>query len=585
MWASSALSTSSGQFQMAREMYRLAFQDGLSLGQAVAQAKAVVSDPDVRRSWVFLGDPLTSFGAKPAPAESPAPPEETPPPPGETAPPPYSPPPPPGETPPPPEETPPPPEETPPPPEGITSSQFLVFPTSFDLKTPSLSESTSVSNRPASLHDTFVGIAIVNPNQTVNEVVLLDVDPQGEEKANFQLDAPLGANGQTVFLTTEMMNVDNGGISLLAQGREAPLEGLLMVGDKNMKMLDGIGGQLAEARELYFPIAREDSTASTLLFLFNPQKQDDANVLLKAFDAKGSLLREAALEIPANGTAMGTLGELFGGEFSLSQGFVELTSDVPIRGFQFEAGAQAFSALNGQIRTQTKRLLSPHFFVDQGGGTTQIQLLNLETNDVFVRLQAFDNDSNLLAAREFQLGPHTLFVGDIGQLLNFDVGTVKADVISGYLDLKITPAGAAGAFGAAASVLGSVSFTGNEGKFRSTLPMAVEGWTKALFPYFVQSVDLEVFTGLAILNGQTETAQVTVQAFNESGRLTAQAKFDLPAGKRVVDLLDSPSFFGDWFGQISGHLQVSSTVPVVTFVLFGDFASEFLASVEAQRQD
>ena len=75
VWASSGLNSSLGQLQMASELYRLVFQDGVSLGEAAAQAKAAVSDMDVRRSWIFFGDPLTSFGAKPAPAESSTPPQ------------------------------------------------------------------------------------------------------------------------------------------------------------------------------------------------------------------------------------------------------------------------------------------------------------------------------------------------------------------------------------------------------------------------------------------------------------------------------------------------------------------------------
>ena len=69
VWASSALNASPEQVRLAREMYRLAFQEGVSLGEAAAQAKAVVSDLDVRRSWIFFGDPLTRFGTSAAAQE------------------------------------------------------------------------------------------------------------------------------------------------------------------------------------------------------------------------------------------------------------------------------------------------------------------------------------------------------------------------------------------------------------------------------------------------------------------------------------------------------------------------------------
>ncbi len=57
-WASAAQCEPSGQAQMNEELYRLLFGgQNLTLGEATAKAKAVVSDVDVRRSWIYFGDP------------------------------------------------------------------------------------------------------------------------------------------------------------------------------------------------------------------------------------------------------------------------------------------------------------------------------------------------------------------------------------------------------------------------------------------------------------------------------------------------------------------------------------------------
>ncbi len=43
---------------MNQELVRLLFQgSGLTLGEAMVRAKAAVSDPDVRRTWILFGDP------------------------------------------------------------------------------------------------------------------------------------------------------------------------------------------------------------------------------------------------------------------------------------------------------------------------------------------------------------------------------------------------------------------------------------------------------------------------------------------------------------------------------------------------
>jgi hypothetical protein len=58
VWASSGVTDTFKQAVAAQELYRLMFQGrNLTVGQAVAAAKRAVSDRDVRRTWIFFGDP------------------------------------------------------------------------------------------------------------------------------------------------------------------------------------------------------------------------------------------------------------------------------------------------------------------------------------------------------------------------------------------------------------------------------------------------------------------------------------------------------------------------------------------------
>ncbi len=57
-WASSGLVDPSGQAIMNQALMPLLFQ-GMTLGEAARRAKASVEDPDIRRSWILLGDPVT----------------------------------------------------------------------------------------------------------------------------------------------------------------------------------------------------------------------------------------------------------------------------------------------------------------------------------------------------------------------------------------------------------------------------------------------------------------------------------------------------------------------------------------------
>jgi uncharacterized repeat protein (TIGR01451 family) len=58
VWTSSSLTQPDQQSIMNRELFRQLFGNPtITLGEAITRAKAAVSDPDVRKSWVLFGDP------------------------------------------------------------------------------------------------------------------------------------------------------------------------------------------------------------------------------------------------------------------------------------------------------------------------------------------------------------------------------------------------------------------------------------------------------------------------------------------------------------------------------------------------
>ena len=60
VWTSSGLTEPDKQAVMNQEFIKLLFGGGsITLGEAAAQAKAAVTDQDIRRTWVLFGDPTT----------------------------------------------------------------------------------------------------------------------------------------------------------------------------------------------------------------------------------------------------------------------------------------------------------------------------------------------------------------------------------------------------------------------------------------------------------------------------------------------------------------------------------------------
>jgi hypothetical protein len=63
VWASSGMTDPTAQADANRELYRIVFSGGnaVRLGDAVRSAKAATADRDVRRTWVFFGDPSSTL--------------------------------------------------------------------------------------------------------------------------------------------------------------------------------------------------------------------------------------------------------------------------------------------------------------------------------------------------------------------------------------------------------------------------------------------------------------------------------------------------------------------------------------------
>ena len=438
---------------------------------------------------------------------------------------------------------------------------------------------------------TFVGTAVANLTQRSDDIVVSASDSDGNERANVQLNSPVAAKGQNALLTTEIVSADAGAVLLLADGENSTVQGFFMVGDSSLKKLDGIGGELKESKTLYFPVARHTSTETSLIFLYNPNDQPDPNVSLQLLDRDGNLEQSEVVSLNAGGVVIGTLDQIFGDGIVIEEGFIQADAAVPLKGFEFCAREEDLFSLTAQPGSQTRRLLVPHFFVDGEGGTTQLRLLNVGDDKAFVHIKAFDDEGNLLGTNKIEIEPKQLFVGDVKEELGLDTSTLQgSEPLTGYLDLDIAGPGS-GAFVTTPTLIGTVSFSANQGTLTSAMPMIAEGQVETVFLHVAQSKELGVFNGLAIFNPEKDTARVKVQAIDQAGVTTGEKEFDLPAGKRVVGLLNETTFFGSAFSQVKGHLRVSSIttdtipdpVPVIAFALFGSYDLDYLTAVEGQK--
>jgi hypothetical protein len=427
--------------------------------------------------------------------------------------------------------------------------------------------------------NTFVGVAVMNPRWETNPVMITGLDSEGATAERVPLLGELLPMGQNAFLTSSIFAAGREPASMFVQGESGPVNAFFMVGDNELQRMDGIGGEIKASRTLFFPVARAKSDESTLVYLFNPSEEEDPEVTLRLFGPNGNVIKQTKKRLPAFGSLTGTVHDIFDLKTPVNEGYVRVNAQVLVKGFLLNARAADLSSLSGQAPMPTEQFLIPHFFADNQGGSSEIRLINGGTISTTLLLHFFGDRSEVIGSKQITILPGRMFLGNVEKLI--DLGLNQDDgyrMITGHVKIDVLkPTDPENA-----KLIGAITFTGNHGSFSSSLPIARRGEPETVFLQVAQSYEAGLFTGLAVLNPGTETAAVTVEAFDQNGTRTARTYLDIPPGHRVVDLLNGTYLFGSAFSQVTGHLRVSAAQPLVNFVFFGDYSNQFMAAVEGQ---
>jgi len=426
--------------------------------------------------------------------------------------------------------------------------------------------------------NSYAGVALFNPNSVATDVQFTAYDPAGEQLETVLLSkledhdliAPMG---QTTLIPTEIFGHPDVS-SVIARGHPDAVKLFFMLGDYDLNSLDGVAGPLPESNTLYFPLARSNSQEAVALFLFNSNPAAAVAATFMLYSKSGALVGEVQRSLPALGTLTETLSQLFGaGEID---GYAKVEANGKVKGFELYSQSKGLSALAAQPSVEGTRLIAPHYFAT-AGGDTELRLQNLGQKYVDVAVKGYSDNGSLTGTHSFRLPRRESFSGNVTEFLPIE--PPAQGIVTGYLIIDLQ-----GAFLSTPTVSGAVTFTGFGGNTIATLPLVAHGNLKTRFLHVAQSDDLNMFTGLAVLNlGDTPT-EVTIRIYDKAGQVVVEQSLDsLPPGNRIVDLLNGSTFFEEEFQQVGGHIEVVSDAPVVIFALFGDYAGRFLSAIEGQR--
>jgi hypothetical protein len=415
----------------------------------------------------------------------------------------------------------------------------------------------------------FVGVAILNDSTGGSSVETSAVDQEGTEQ---RVDSSvLEAGVQRSFLAETMARDHPDAISLKVHGKNEKLRTLFMIGDGRPDRLDGVGSALNVSQRLFFPVAKIGASEKTFLFLSNPQLVKQAKLSLDLMSSRGEIVRTANVELGPGASRLAELSDVLDTANLEGEHFLKLGSDLPVQGFELLVDREAFSSAAGRDAEPVQTLWVPHFLLGPRGEETELRLINSEAESVEASLKVYDDQAVLITTRQLSIPAGGLLVTRLSEMLG--PVDVEASVLTGHMMLEIERP---------ARVLGTVTFAARNGEAKSTLPILHQPEKESLYLHIAQSPEEKTFTGLAVMNPTGRRANLVVRAFAENGQMTAEQAVEVDPGHRLVDLLNGARLFGPDFQQTGGHLRVTSDEPVVSFVIFGDSESRFLAAVEGQ---
>ncbi|MFZ0428971.1 MAG: hypothetical protein WAO20_12710 [Acidobacteriota bacterium] len=422
--------------------------------------------------------------------------------------------------------------------------------------------------------DAITGVAIVNPNATGASVVLTAYGPDGDpaDLPKNPVTILIPAGSQYARTAAEIFEIPSGGESVAwmeATSDADDLTGFFLFLNAEVSIFDG--AKIPEPQEeLLFTEVHLGIGESTELNIANPNDVA-ANIELTLYAPGGSSTR--SLKLAPRGVIRLDAATYFSAESS-TQGtaasFVTAASDSPLVGFEVVYTAQDILGLSATARSeQLDRLVFPQLAVLQPF-RTELSVVNLSDKATIATLTAYqpsgepfqpaagNNPVNVelppLSARRYDLETLFGFEGD--------------QTLDGWLEVRATGPSINGSLTFHVTTIGSVA----------SVASVAQGSDRALFSHIATS--LGFFTGLAILNPGSLTANARIVALRPDGSVVGGRSVVLRPGQRISDVLTN--LISGSSGLAGGFIWVESDLPLYLTSLFGSLGSGVLANIPPQ---
>jgi WD40 repeat protein len=388
-----------------------------------------------------------------------------------------------------------------------------------------------------------------------------------------------GNDGTTTLSSVEIYDPAVGGFNLLTSGLVGPREShtATLMGTGKVLIAGGrVGFDVLNTAELYDPaddsFTATSSTMTAFRYLHTATLLPDDRVLLVGGSDGPSVLNSAETFDAIGGTFAATfspLGTVRQGHTAVlvqqqDAGYLRLSTTMGLLLTEIVGGRRAISVLNAIDMSKSvgvTNIYSPQFSALPGFNTV-LNLINGSPEDAEITLILHTADGGEVARLKQLIAHNGQLKGDLLALFD-EIADVRNT--SGWLEVRSSND----------QIAGTITFTDNEGNFRTTFELRGRPETAFLFPNITE--DATYTTGVALLNATDSTATATLELWGPGGTIDRSATITLPPGTSVARYLGG--LFPDLEPRQAGNIRIHSTQPLYGLALISDRALGFAAAV------
>jgi hypothetical protein len=401
-------------------------------------------------------------------------------------------------------------------------------------------------------------ISLVNPASGITNLTLTAFDVSGKSLGASPALQSLSANQS---FDTSLTSLFGSGLSIATVQVQSTGSGVLGLGTSTGS---GASGSLALTDQAVLGFMLPSFGDNAQLNFFNPQTVATSGKLT-LLSMQGTTLASGTVSLPAGASTSVSVQQLFG---TTASGQIAAQFANPVIASEASTAGNGINYLQPQIPVEVPTWYVP-FFAAAGAYETDLSLINPSTRQsVTLSAQMYDNQGNPQGtAQQVTLAPSAQLLTTVSQLFNLSASA------AGYMRIQVSPVMQwvlsyyPGIIGYARVHVGT--------KASTTFPFVAYPMQTLYLP---NSAASDQYQGVAILNPNTSSATVTVQALDTTGAVLATATASMKTGELSLKLLTER-----FSTAIPEHsiLRISSSIPVVAVSLAGTTSLSSLRAIPA----